>query len=274
MILASPDVDPGLREVLHREGLDTIDGAFAYAGGRDLSKPDLEHRLRTRLVVEGPAGRTHELYLKRYGWQRLRDCLWRLVRFAGTASPAWVEFRNIQAVRRAGIPTMREVICGQEGGCCGAGRSYIIVTAVPGDALERCGEAFLRRHEDEPEVVEDFTRRLGGLVRSLHRAGLCHRDLYASHVFLDERDGRADLYLIDLARAFRPRWRTFRWKVKDLAQLKHSMPPEWVAAWWEKFLSAYLGRDDEAAPHYNCAIDRKVAAMRRRRADKRGRSQG
>jgi len=255
---AQPDDTPALLAALACEGLDTLEGAFAYSGGEDLDKPRLGTRRRTRLTLADAAGRTHELYLKRYGprrpppWARRRP------------GPARREFDNIRAARAAGVPTMRELLCREEADVAGAVRGCLFVTAVPGDALERCLDEFLRRRPDD---AAELARRLAALVAGLHGAGFVHRDLYASHVFLHERGEGFELYLIDLARMFAPRWRRGRWRVKDLAQLKHSMPEAWVRAWWGEFLAAYLGPAGEARlRRYNRRIDRKVARMRRRLA--------
>ena len=240
-------VDPALLEAVRGEGLDSVEGAFAYAGGEDLTKPGLGDRRRTRLTLAGPDGQTYELYLKRY-----------------SGGAAVREFANISAARDAGIPTMQGVIWGRD-----ARRSYLIVTAVPGDAIERCGEDFLARHAGDGAAAE-LTAGLAELVRRFHAAGFVHRDLYSSHVFLDESQERPRLYLIDLARMFSPRWRRFRWRVKDLAQLKCSMPPMWVEDCWDDFLTAYLGwRGAARAGRYDRAIRAKVAAMHRREQRKK-----
>jgi len=258
------DVAPALVEALEHEGLNHVDGAFAYAGGEELAKDGLVGRRRTRIRIVDGLAREHVLYLKRYGRERLKLRLARLLTYGRRRSPAGVEFDNIRAIRAAGISTMREVICGERFGLTGARRSYLIVSALPGDALERCFDDFLRRHNGDG-AVERFTRLLGGMVAALHGAGYVHRDLYASHVFLHEFDGEFRLYLIDLARVFSPRWRRFRWRVKDLAQLKYSMPQRWVQKFWDVFLSEYLsGRDSGMIRRYNRAVDRKVAGMRHR----------
>ena len=249
-------------EAVRGAGLDTVAGAFAYGGGEDLDKPNLGSRRRTRLTVTDAAGQDRELYLKRYGPRRWIDALRRRWTGASAGSPAEIEFDNVCAARAAGVATMQAVVAGSEGGRWGGGRSYIVVTAVPGEALERCGEAFLDRHGDDGAVAE-LTTNLAGLVRTLHQAGWVHRDLYASHVFLDESHGRQDLYLIDLARMFAPRRRQFRWRVKDLAQLKYSMPPAWVENYWDAFLADYLGADaGSQRQRYDRAVNRKVAAIR------------
>ena len=69
------DIDADLRQAVEAAGLGTTQGAFAYAGGQELAKPNLRARRRTRLTLTDSQGRTHELYLKRYGqlpwWRRL-----------------------------------------------------------------------------------------------------------------------------------------------------------------------------------------------------------
>ena len=61
--------------------------------------------------------------------------------------------------------------------------------------------------------------------------------------------------------------------MKDLAQLKHSMPPTWVAEHWEAFLRQYLERTGRGPmARYNRAVDRKVRAMARRSARERARA--
>ena len=73
------DNDAG-KALLKREGLDTVEGAFACSGGELLSKPNLRGRQRVRLRLTDDAGRPVVWYLKRYGpvpwfvrlWRRLR----------------------------------------------------------------------------------------------------------------------------------------------------------------------------------------------------------
>ena len=74
---------------------------------------------------------------------------------------------------------------------------------------------------------------------------------------------------------FAPRWRASRWRVKDLAQLRFSMPPQWVAQHWEAFLRQYLERTGwPAAGRYNRAVERKAGAIARRWARKQARALG
>lgn len=260
-----PTLDPVVVDFIHAHDLEHVDSAFAYRDGEDLHKPGLGDRRRTRIRVTDDDNRSWELYLKRYGRAPLLRRLGRALTGRRSHCRARQEFLAIRDIREAGVPTMRQVCWDAEYGLLGAGRNHLIVTAVPGDALERIGEDFLQDHIKTPAVLEQFTEELVFVVRGLHETGYVHRDLYASHLFLHDHEGRIKLYLIDLARAFRPRWRTFRWRVKDLAQLKFSMPWIWVTLYWDIFLASYLDTTDrQRIAHWNRTIDRKVARMERR----------
>ena len=254
-------IDADLAGALAEAHLDSVEGAFAWQGGTDLDKPGLGTRRRTRLLLTDAGGRECELYLKRYGPERPAQWLRRFVT-SGRRSPARVEFDNVRAAAAAGLTAMRAVACGDEMGLLAAKRSFLIVTAVGGDALERCGEAFLAGGSGRGA---ELAGKLADLVGALHAAGWVHRDLYAAHVFLHQPTGGAKLSLIDLARMFAPRWRRFRWRVKDLAQLKYSMPPHWVAEHWAAFQQRYFVHvRPSQAGRYARAVDRKVDRMRRR----------
>jgi len=254
---------PAEAALLKRHGFDTVDGAFAFAGGEALTKPRLGSRERIRLSLAGDDGRPIVWYLKRYGADSWATRLCR--RIFGGAGAARREFESICRLHAAGVPTMRAVAMGEAPGAFGPGRGYLVVTSVPGEALERCGEDFLARHAGDAQALDAFNDALADLASGLHAAGFTHRDFYASHIFLDPTPEGPRLYLIDLARVFHPRWCRFRWRVKDLAQLKYSMPPAWVGEHWGRFLSSYLGRTgDGPEDRYTRAINAKVARMRRR----------
>lgn len=256
------DIPAALSKAIARERLNTVDGAFAYGGGADLDKPGLGHRRRTRIELDDEEGKTHVLFLKRYGPESLPDRLrrWWTTGVWGTMGP--IEYANVQAVREAGIPTMTELACGEDA----EGRSFVLVSEVDGVSLENRSEDFFIRQQDDPGRLAEFNHALAGLMADFHRAGFVHRDFYACHVFMDERDGAMDLTLIDLARVFVPRRRRRRWRVKDLAQLKYSMPDRWVQQCWDEFFTGYLGGSGAVAEASSMqrAIDRRVGRMERR----------
>ena len=90
---------------------------------------------------------------------------------------------------------------------------------------------------------------------------------------LHETNQTLHLSLIDLARVFRPRWRQQRWQVKDVAQVKYSMPARWVEQWWHIFLGEYARSLGRPLPEgFAAAVDAKVAEMTRRQQRREGRS--
>ncbi len=173
-------------QALAAAGLDTVEGAFAYRGGQELAKPSLARaRRRTRIELTDRTGRRHVLYLKRYGpegWIALARRCWLL--YGAWIGPAGLEATNIARVRSMGIATMQVVRWGEEPGVLVAGRSYLIVTAVPGEALARCAEQFLRAGGEQ--ATARLTEALAELVAKLHKAGYVHRDLYTSHIFMHQ----------------------------------------------------------------------------------------
>ncbi len=239
--------DERWQPLLASAGLGDYDAVMASRTGQALVKPGLGRRERIRVTLTGTDGRQHTVYLKRYP---------RSV----TARDEW---RALQAVRAAEVPTMHPIAFGT-----GPAGGFVIVSAVPGDALERCQHRLFAREDLDTLPLGEA---LGVLVGRLHRAGLVHQDLYASHLFVDERQGRFLVHLIDLARVKRPRWRRWRWRAKDLAQLRFSLAEPWASAHWPGILAAYehtLGRRVPGRVYR--AIDRRIAWMRRREARRAG----
>jgi tRNA A-37 threonylcarbamoyl transferase component Bud32 len=273
-----PTLHPTVIRFIEDHHLESVKEAFAFEEGEDLVKPGLGRRRRIRMCISDRENRRWEMFMKRYDVSSLWTRIWRFLTGRRKWSEARREFETIQALRQGGVPTMRQIVWGGEQGLLAVKRSYVVVSAVPGDALERSGEEFVQRHLKTPEVIEELTDELVYVVRRLHELGFVHRDLYASHIFLHDHEGRMKLYLIDLARAFRPRWRMFRWRVKDLAQLKFSMPWVWVKLFWKRFLEGYLQpREEEWIEKWEQAIDAKVTSMARqqqRRAVRRARKEG
>jgi heptose I phosphotransferase len=167
-------------------------------------REDLGHLLRdlgqrSNAVVPSSAG---QLYLKRHA--------------AGPVPWGLVEWEGHRRLDREGIPTAEPVCAGVDR----QGRSFILTVGLPGEPLDD----HLRRGPLPAPRLQALTAELARLVRRLHEAGLCHRDLYLCHVFIcPDRPPGQQLVLIDLQRLravgrVRPR----RWRIKDLAALAYS----------------------------------------------------
>ncbi|NLF30109.1 MAG: hypothetical protein GX591_04380 [Planctomycetes bacterium] len=217
-------IEPAYAQTLGAAGLTTYEAFMTTTMGEPLVKPGLQEqgRQRRRLTLGDET-----FYLKRYT-------------SSSSLPGARLEVLAVRSVRDAGVPTMSLAATG-----LGPQGGFNLVTEVPGDALSRRFDELVGRFGGGPAAGGELARRLGGLAGKLHRAGLVHRDLYASHIFVDVRGGELDLYLIDLARVFRPRRRCWRWRLKDLAALKYSLPADWAARHWPAVRDAYedtLGR--------------------------------
>jgi len=234
-------VNDGYAELLAAAGLTDYDAVMTARKGELLTKPGLGDRERIRLELAASSGAPATFYLKRYG----------------SNDPARIEWEAVRAVVAAGVPTMRPVAMG-----AGPAGGFIIVTAVPGDALSRCLEGLRRRYGDDPIVGSHLAYQLGRLAGALHAAGLVHRDLYADHIFVADRDDRIELYLIDLARVFRPSWRRWRWRIKDLAALKFSLGREWTNAHWARLVFTYESTVGSRLPWWAAlVINRRVRRL-------------
>ena len=237
-------VHGGYKRFLDIAQLRDMDSVFSFGGGERLEKPGLgvRERIRFELPLEGDQKVT--MYLKRYGYPGFGALVRRLLSRRSRAGAAVYDFDAALRLAEKGIAVPRPVAFGEQRNWLGEQRSFVMMEELPeADALERLlpqwaekqkGYALLR---DKKEMI----RQVAELVGHLHRAGLYHRDLYLSHIFLS-RDGFGGerLNLIDLQRVFRPLIRRRRWQVKDLAQLYYSARDYFSATDIIRFLRHYL----------------------------------
>jgi heptose I phosphotransferase len=183
--------------------------------------------------------------LKRYCRPPLAEQFRRIVESKPLRSSAWREFHFINKLRRLGVATAHPVAFGEEMLGRWEVRSFVVTAEIQGQALEKlleqvsCGTRPAPSWTERREIIE----QLAAMTRTLHAAGLFHRDLYFSHVFLTHnRDGGGVLRLIDLARMIERPWLPGRWRIKDLAALDYSAPADLVThADRLRFLYHYLG---------------------------------
>lgn len=128
-------------------------------------------------------------------------------------------------------------------------RSALVTGAVAGrpcDAWFRGGGVAGRRGPALAFACGPVARA----VAALHAQGLVYRDLYWNHVFATGLGGDAVPVFLDVERVFRPRFRFERWRVKDLAGLRSSLPVAPSLREVARFLCAYsaaLGLDPSAS---------------------------
>ena len=190
------EIDPGVLE----RALD----AHAEAGGADLLKLDARARISAARVGERAVVIKEHLSggLPRRLADRVRGSAarraWRgghglLARGIGAATPLAFLERRIFAMPLRSVVILEDL------------RPAPSADALPGD----------------PETL---ARALTRMLVALHRAGVCHGDLKASHVFLETNGERLETRLIDLEGVRFRRVLTDADRIRALAQLNASLP--------------------------------------------------
>lgn len=169
--------------------------------------------------------------------------LFRKERAGPGAAAEWRMLHELEQ-RGFGVPTP---VCWAQA----EGRSVVVSLEVAGRPLD----ALLREavHDGSQAAAAAYCSEVvAPLVRRLHDSGLFHRDLYWNHLYAESLTG-SEPRLIDVERVFRPRWRIARWRIKDLAALLSSTPPEFSRTAQLRFLRSYLTGVSrswrELAPH-------------------------
>jgi hypothetical protein len=260
-------IDPSWRPILAEQSLDTLDALFQVKGDLELAKPGLPSwRRRIRLELASSEAQSRVLYLKRYKTPPFGRQVRRMVSGRAWRSTAWIEWNWMCMLARCHIAAAEPVAFGEEMIGPWERRSALLIADAPGQPLER----WVQSHPERvPPALRDHLARF---VRRFHRAGYVHRDLYLSHIFLDQHGAHAPSFrLIDLLRVHRPRWRRQRWIVKDLAALNYSTPAG-VATTADRvrWLQVYLGvsrlsTGDKVLVRQIVAKTRRVARHDRRR---------
>ncbi|MCY1391856.1 Lipopolysaccharide core heptose(I) kinase RfaP [compost metagenome] len=136
------------------------------------------------------------------------------------------EWRAIERLHEAGVPTMTAVAYGERGSNPAAQHSFIVTQELaPTISLEDLSIDW-RRQPPQPRLKRALIAEVARMTGTMHRAGVNHRDCYICHFLLHtDKPVTADdfrLSLIDLHRAQTRSQITRRWRNKDLAALYFS----------------------------------------------------
>ena len=137
------------------------------------------------------------------------------------------EWRALQRLHEAGVPTMTAVAYGERGGNPATQHSFIITEELaPTADLEQLSLNWLQQ-PPAPRLKRALIAEVARMTGAMHRAGVNHRDCYICHFLVHiERPVTADelrLSLIDLHRAQVRAATPIRWRNKDLAGLYFSV---------------------------------------------------
>jgi heptose I phosphotransferase len=181
----------------------------------------LEGRRTLRVEV---GGRGYFVKIHRgIGWGEIFKNLLKLKRPVLGAGQEW---RALERLHQAGVPTMTAVAFGERGRNPARRHSFIISEELtPTIDLD----IFTRNWPEHPvalalkrALIDEVARMVG----NMHRAGVNHRDCYLCHFLLRAEPPPAAkdlrLSLIDLHRAQIRKTTPPRWRIKDLAALYFS----------------------------------------------------
>ncbi|UTW09497.1 lipopolysaccharide core heptose(I) kinase RfaP [Pseudomonas benzenivorans] len=136
------------------------------------------------------------------------------------------EWRALECLHEAGVPTMTAVAYGERGGNPATQKSFIVTEELaPTLSLEDFSLDWSRQ-PPAPALKRALIGEVARMTGTMHRAGVNHRDCYICHFLLHtDRAVTADdlrLSLIDLHRAQTRSAVPRRWRDKDLAGLYFS----------------------------------------------------
>ncbi|WP_028241558.1 lipopolysaccharide core heptose(I) kinase RfaP [Stutzerimonas azotifigens] len=136
------------------------------------------------------------------------------------------EWRALQRLHEAGVPTMTAVAYGERGGNPARQHSFIVTEELaPTISLEDYTAHWLEQ-PPSPRLKHALIAEVARMAGTMHRAGVNHRDFYICHFLLHtDAPVTADvlrLSLIDLHRAQTRDAVPRRWRDKDLAGLYFS----------------------------------------------------
>jgi heptose I phosphotransferase len=182
---------------------------------------DMKTRRTLRIEV---AGRGYFVKIHRgVGWREIGK---NLLTIKWPVLGAGQEWRALERLRCAGVPTMTAVAFGECGINPARRRSFIITEELaPVTDLDVFTHNW-RKRPPEPALKWALIAKVAGMVRAMHRAGVNHRDCYLCHFLLHMDCPPAvdapRLSLIDLHRAQVRAATPRRWRDKDLAALYFS----------------------------------------------------
>ncbi len=214
-------VHPDYRKTLVDNGLYALSALLETPGENRLDKRGLASWRQRLVLALNTSNGKQKFYLKRFTQPPLRQQFKNLL--AGFASTAEVEFHWIRQLTELGIAAPQVVACGCRRNGFREVASLLLTAELHGKSLEkwlpRQGASLSRN------MKRSLSQSLAALVAKLHNAGLVHRDLYMSHIFITAKgENDVNLSLLDMHRVGRTRWRRWRRIVKDLAALNYSTP--------------------------------------------------
>ncbi len=248
--MVSKLINEDCRALLEKEGLLDIEEIFRREDTETV-KALLEVRQTFRMQTADGA----LLYLKRYT-NPPPDPFWDLIGARRFPSPASREFTVLVRLRELGIPAPVPAACLEEAGRKRVTRAALVTLGLPAsttlETLARDGSVSAHRRAA-------LARRVGRLASAMHEGGVNHRDFYFVHLLVGDGDR---VFVTDLNRADLRRHVGRRWRIKDLAALLQSAPPQVTLRDKVRFARAYFGSSLRPHRRFLDSVNAKAARMR------------
>jgi heptose I phosphotransferase len=191
---------------------DPFAAAFAVAG---TTFRKLEQRHTLAFSVKG-----HCYFIKRHRGIRWGEIFKNLLQLRLPVASARNEYRAIRALQNLGIKVPVVAAYGRRGWLPSRLESFLVTEDV-GEHVSL--EDHCRHWVVHPPAFAhklSLLLQIADISRTMHRAGICHRDFYICHLLLTACG--EPLTVIDLHRALCKRNLAQRWVIKDLAGLYFS----------------------------------------------------
>jgi tRNA A-37 threonylcarbamoyl transferase component Bud32 len=210
-------VQRGFLDLLRHHGLDNFNAVMLFSHG--LLIRAVPGRSTQRIELPVPGAPLLIAYLKRYEpeYLSLQRWLLRLLHCPGYDDEAAREWQMLHALRAHGFNTPTPIAVGQSKGFGIVTRSFVMTADIDGG---QAADVFWRTHNRSCRRA--LIAALASLTRQFHTAGFIHKDYYLPHVFVVERDGNLNPFLIDLQRVMGPAQFRHRWIIKDIGALAFS----------------------------------------------------
>lgn len=257
--------------------LPPIDGSRPLHGicehfGLTLGEGTNKRSRPVRKVLKDPDGSTMTVFLKLYGYGRLRRSLSRMAK----PSRSCTEMRNLRFFRELGIPACEVIAQGEIRNRFGIIRNCLIITReIPGCRPLDVFIDELESSDEDIDIKADLRRQiLISLVtnlRLIHQHGFYHKDLHWRNILVrrvGDRGENAELFWIDCPSGYFDRTGGLcrnHGVVRDLATLDHMACQKCSTEERLHFLSEYVGKapDDPELVE----LGRQVVDYRKRKFD-------
>lgn len=245
-------VNDDFRDLLQNEGLLDIDSIIRREDAENVKSLLAERRTFRITASNGTV-----LYIKHYP-KASPDSFWTLPGAQRFSSPAAREYAALLRLRDLGIAAPIPAACLEEPLRGNSLRAVLITIGLPASVTL---EAWVRDPGVSVGRRTRLVRTLGRLARAMHDGGVNHRDFYFVHILVGDGDR---IFVVDLNRADLRRRVGRRWRVKDLAALLQSAPPEVTLREKILFARAYFAAPLRTHRRFLRSVKSKAASMKAR----------